>query len=472
MQIENEIEYAARKIIISNYQTGFTQEDLDKAVNRTKEALKNNDLDFSRLESLVLTQDGHTRQVYRYPDLLEPENIICQCLKQLLDKVFHVHYPNRNKMVKTLFNTLPAVAQMSAFTIVKFDFKNYFNSLSATYIYEKFLKSHLSFRRDADLIKKFVEETQYAYAGLSTSNAMAEIVASVFDCVVRQEFSQLGLIYYERYIDDGILILNRNWERSKILSIFEQLLRQVFYDKQIKSEKSCKTSFNMKKFCCVSEKNLTQNPTKISYLGYEFHFLLQEKAAEKHTVKLMYGITQEKQEKYSRRVRQLIKLYSEPSSSDYHDVELLRLRLGAFTSRVVYVSKYSSGNVWKTKGFVSNYSELRYFVEGRTLEKQTADFLKNMVIWEFQRQKIPIPFFLAMYATSDASKRNAASGYDLYKNLKSNRTLLFVEGIGYDYDALEKLCERVHIRPTDSNGIRKSYNGLVKEYLIKMKVGF
>ena len=81
MQIENEIEYAARKIIISNYQTGFTQEDLDKAVNRTKEALKNNDLDFSRLESLVLTQDGHTRQVYRYPDLLEPENIICQCLK-------------------------------------------------------------------------------------------------------------------------------------------------------------------------------------------------------------------------------------------------------------------------------------------------------------------------------------------------------------------------------------------------------
>lgn len=153
MQIENEIEYAARKIIISNYQTGFTQEDLDKAVNRTKEALKNNDLDFSRLESLVLTQDGHTRQVYRYPDLLEPENIICQCLKQLLDKVFHVHYPNRNKMVKTLFNTLPAVTQMSAFTIVKFDFKNYFNSLSATYIYEKFLKSHLSFRRDADLIK-------------------------------------------------------------------------------------------------------------------------------------------------------------------------------------------------------------------------------------------------------------------------------------------------------------------------------
>lgn len=75
-------------------------------MNRAKESLKIGDLDFSRLESLVLTQDGHTRRVYRYSDMLAPENVICQCLKQLLDKVFRVRYPNRNKMVKTLFNTL------------------------------------------------------------------------------------------------------------------------------------------------------------------------------------------------------------------------------------------------------------------------------------------------------------------------------------------------------------------------------
>ena len=101
MQIENEIEHAARKIISSNYQIGLAQEDLDDAVNRAKEALKTGELDFSRVESLVLTQDGHTRHVYRYSDMLAPENVICQCLKQLLDKVFSVRYPNRNKMVKT-----------------------------------------------------------------------------------------------------------------------------------------------------------------------------------------------------------------------------------------------------------------------------------------------------------------------------------------------------------------------------------
>lgn len=367
MQIENEIEHAARKIISSNYQIGLTQEDLDDAVNRAKDALKTGDLDFSRVESLVLTQDGHTRHVYRYSDMLAPENVICQCLKQLLDKVFRVRYPNRNKMVKTLFNTLPAVVQMSAFTIVKFDFKNYFNSLSATYVYEKFLKNRLSFRKDADLMKKFVEETQYTYAGLSTSNAMAEIAASAFDCAVRQRFSQSGLIYYERYIDDSILILNRNWESPKIQSILEQVLQEIFHDAQIKYGKPCKTSFNMKKFCCVSEKNLSQKHIKINYLGYEFDFSIQD--LEKHKVELTYGITEEKRKKYCRRVGKLIKLYNDPASPDYRDVELLRQRLRAFTSRVVYVSKYSSGNVWKVKGFISNYSELRYFEDNKTLEK-------------------------------------------------------------------------------------------------------
>ena len=53
MQIENEIEHAARKIISSNYQIGLAQEDLDDAVNRAKEALKTGSLDFSRVESLV-----------------------------------------------------------------------------------------------------------------------------------------------------------------------------------------------------------------------------------------------------------------------------------------------------------------------------------------------------------------------------------------------------------------------------------
>ena len=53
--------------------------------------------------------------------------------------------------------------------------------------------------------------------------------------------------------------------------------------------------------------------------------------------------------------------------------------------------------------------------------KDTFKMYTDMFLTEY--------IILAIHTTSDYEKRNAASGYDLYKNMKSNRTLLFVEGI-------------------------------------------
>lgn len=69
---------------------------------------------------------------------------------------------------------------MSDFTIVKFDFKDYFNSVSSIYVFEKYLKYNILDRHEIDLIKAFAYSTKYAYAGLCTSNAIAEIIAGYF----------------------------------------------------------------------------------------------------------------------------------------------------------------------------------------------------------------------------------------------------------------------------------------------------
>ena len=118
---------------------------------------------------------------------------------------------------------------MSDFTIVKFDFKDYFNSISSVYVIEKYLKSNLVDRREIDLIKSFAYSTQYAYAGLCTSNAIAEIIAKHFDDAVRQAFIGNGVIYYERYIDDSILILNEHVEEMEIKEKLEKTLLSIFY---------------------------------------------------------------------------------------------------------------------------------------------------------------------------------------------------------------------------------------------------
>ena len=91
--------------------------------------------------------------------------------------IVYLKYPNRNRISRDLFSTLSATIQMSDFTIVRVDFKQYFNSISSIYVFEKYLKNDLSNRYEMDLVKAFVSSTKYAYAGLCTSNAIAEIIA-------------------------------------------------------------------------------------------------------------------------------------------------------------------------------------------------------------------------------------------------------------------------------------------------------
>ncbi len=49
----------------------------------------------------------------------------------------------------------------------------------------------------------------------------------------------------------------------------------------------------------------------------------------------------------------------------------------------------------------------------------------------------------------------------------TNRTLLLVEHVGYDKIGLEKLCVQIGISVSG-----KGYNNLVREYLMKTKVGY
>lgn len=51
--------------------------------------------------------------------------------------------------------------------------------------------------------------------------------------------------------------------------------------------------------------------------------------------------------------------------------------------------------------------------------------------------------------------------------MKNHRTLLFVELIGINESALKRMCAQVGINTNSGKG----YDGLVRDYLIKVKVG-
>ena len=64
------------------------------------------------------------------------------------------------------------------------------------------------------------------------------------------------------------------------------------------------------------------------------------------------------------------------------------------------------------------------------------------------------------------------NGYNLFENLKRNKTLLLVDTIGYDYESLSSLCHSIGINPIGADGKRRGYGTLVRDYLIKVKVGY
>lgn len=464
MSIKREIVQAVKRSAELNRSTlPKTPAEQEQIVFEVEAAYRNSTFDFNNATSVMLSQGGKKRLVKKYTDLYSPESILCQCIKQILDRVFKVKYPNRNKISHELFTILTATIQMADFTIIKFDFKDYFNSISSIYVFEKFLKDRLSDRHEIDLIKTFAYSTKRAYAGLCTSNAIAEIIATHFDKAVQQEFSSNGIIYYERYIDDCILILNEHMDESEIKCLLTASLSKVFHDTSLKCSQ-CKTKFNSNKSQYISRRSILQQKCSVDFLGYEFWFdsnQLQNRAE----ITIQYGITQTKQKKYSGRLDNLISSYKDPMSPDCGKIELLRHRIAAFSSREVYLTKHFRTSVWRVKGFISNYGELRYLLDTGLIETNTEAFLKNAIKDAFDRAGIDKPYFLTGGGKTDY-------GYNLYENMKSNKTILLVDHIGYDYNALVALCKQIEISNIDASGRRRGYGTLVREYLIKVRVGY
>lgn len=435
------------------------QKDIENIVNHVLNELIEEKPDFSQASRIILKQGSKRREARQFEDCFSTQNILCQCIKQILDKEFKIKYPNRNKISKSLFNTIGVIKDMSDFTIIKFDFKNYFNSISSIYVYEKVIKSNLKNRFENDLINKFVYDTKYAFAGLQTSNVIAEIMGILFDQEILKEFSSLGLIFYERYIDDGIIVINEYLHEDKCKKLIHNVLNKVFYDETVQCSTKCTTELNMEKFKFITKKNINNNETyNVDFLGYEF---ILEKINNELAIK--YGITAMKREKYKNRIITLIKLFSDHNSTDYNKLELLRHRILAFSCREVYVTKKFKSNVWKVKGFISNYGELRYLLNTNFLHEDTKIFLENIIIECFNDLNINIPYFL---------KNNGKNAYSLYYNMLKNKTLLFEPHIGYSETALFNLCEKIDIPTYDSLGNKRGYGTLVRDYLIKTKVGY
>lgn len=136
MEIEKELQRIAeyQNVLLPRCERKSEQA-VNDVVTAAIEVCERGMYNFADYSKLQLHQTGKERKVIMYPPF-SSEALLCIYLKRMLDRRFHISYPNRNTFVRSLFDITCALSDMSDYTIIKFDFKDFFNSVSSVFVYK------------------------------------------------------------------------------------------------------------------------------------------------------------------------------------------------------------------------------------------------------------------------------------------------------------------------------------------------
>lgn len=404
-------------------------------IERIKTELDNNKVDFSNNHFFK----NNKRVICSYKGNIN-EEIVLKCLTDKINKLCSVHFPDRTTIMQKLFDELPVLSRLQDFTIIKFDFKKYFYSISNEYVIKNILCNYKFSREDIDYLNMYTNYNKYSCAGLSLSNTFAELLARKFDEEAKCLFFEYGINFYSRYVDDGIIILDTFIKKDDALSLLNIAIEKVF--KINYSGVKNKVELNMSKTLVINKRTLSS--AKFSFLGYEFTMDKNIKGL----INYKYGITDEKIQKYKNKFVFLIdKIYKEGN------LKKMQLALKLSCSRIVYFNVKTK--TWVSRGLIQNYCMLKDHCDN--LDTKTQNFLENAYIDIFNSNSIKIPGYLWSHR------------YKLLKSLEKNKTIIFDPRIGVKLDDLKSIYLVFFGKmPSDPN----NYNYLVIRILKELRIGY
>lgn len=414
----------------------YFEEITDKKILNLKEKYYYNILqaktDFgSEIIESIITKKKRKRKLYKVQKYSESFFAVKYIASMLNDK-FSIKYLNRKKVMREVFMMIESVEALNNFSIYKFDFKNFFESIDLEkdfFIEENISKlSQVEFK----IIKNFFSRYSCCYPGLPTSNACVEIISKRFDDNLVKKFDSNGLIFYKRYVDDGLIILKEKIDEIEIEKILNNVIAESF--------KSTKVKLNKKKKAYITPNNYGI----LEYLGYKF---------EISNSGIKYGISESKIKKYNERVDQIMYKYR----SDCN-VELLRQRILFIISRRVYYNKSTVVKNWSAQGFIENY-DLLIGKQKKHFDKKTLEFLEKSIFESFIRINggKNLPYFLKNDGIKDFHKKN----YSFLMGLNLKKSIVFFPNVGWTYQHLTKMINKID---NTKNLKNKSYKELVNIY--------
>jgi hypothetical protein len=430
-----------RKILRNTYGPSIF-EDVEELSKYYLDNIKNKRYNFDSYSKKTITRNssnGRKKRTVFFFEKNTTEYILCKYLKDRLDRTFEISYSDRKKLIKILFNTLPILNDLNDFVIVRFDFKTFFDSVLTEFIYNKYIENSSMRRADKDLFVQFCDSFKHCYAGLQTSNAMTELACKDFDKVFRSKLKDYGVVYFERYVDDVLIILNSFISEDEFRTLLRNSIAKAFGE--------CDIKLNEDKFIYVSRRNILPS-IDFDFLGYLFHIRMDFKKLD-----FTYGIKDNKRNKYIAKIRETLIDYKKRGN-----LEVLRHKIKLFSVRIVYsVLRENDYCFWVTKGLINNYGELRFHLD--KLDVETEKFLKNIYFDEMKKLKMKIPYFMHY--------NNENSIYNLFSNMKRYRSIVFDRKIGVKIKDLINVVGKIN--PGYYAG-KKEYYQIVNDYFEFLKI--
>ncbi|MBP5651691.1 MAG: hypothetical protein J6X00_03385 [Clostridia bacterium] len=375
-------------------------------------------LDFnSVIATKTITRFGKTREVHfvfdKHSDEFKAMCKLADALK-VLDEYRRMTY---TQITESIIKNLQSLKHADGFTIVKFDFVGYFESLSTKYIYDYILKGKLD-DKVREIMNAYCAQVPYAYAGIGISNTFADIMTNVFKEQLLSNFGGVGVIGAYSYVDDFVLIFDKNVAKEYVVEIIDKTIKQVFYMPHAVPNT---TDFYKQepKFSYLNNSNL---PLSFINLGYLFNVF-----KSKDEISFNIGLPTYKKEAFKKLIKQVI-------LDNKDNVEALRTYLYAYAHRVVTKVKGASG-----KGKNVSYSRLAssYILSNyyECFDAETVEFYKNVIFDCFEELGLTLPYYLA--------DRSESSPYNLHHNLIKHKALVLNKKFGLPYKNLVKLVQPI-----------------------------
>lgn len=335
--------------------------------------------------------------------------LIIHSISSRLKVLFNIQLSNRNSNIRVLKNIF---STNNRITIMKLDVHKFFDSIPHELLVEEISKNRLLDERDMFLINTYLKSAPGRSTGVHQGTELSSVLAEIFFKNIDKSLRRIdsSLIFVERYVDDILLVFNRNFNDTQIREFYNRIKIELVSSKlMLNDRKTAITSIYMadkykKVLETHSEKKISPTDkitnyylskkgnihrvlvasTNISYLGYRFNWI-----RDANKIIFQVDITSSKVYKYKTKAFTIFNEFkkhraSNPKRNDFA-YYLLRERLRFLVTTFVLPSQkndFSSVMI----GMKNNYQ----YIQNHNQINSLLDYIKNNVFYLYKTNMITL----------------------------------------------------------------------------------